>query len=223
MFAFGLLSVVLVLYLVEARLKEREVGLLLTLTLFGDTAISLWLTTTADRIGRRRTLIVGALLMALAGTAFLATGNFFLLVIAATIGVISPGGNEIGPFLSVEQASLSHIVSDDRRTDVFAWYNLAGSLSTALRALAGGLLTEAALRDGLAGAAAYRPVLWAYAGIGMTMIGGFLCFPQPLSRPTRESRNRNGCWASTNHAGRFSSCHCSSLSMPLAAASWSNA
>ena len=112
MFAYGLLSVILVLYLVEVGLKEWEVGLLLTLTLFGDTAISLWLTTTADRLGRRRTLMGGALLMALAGIAFLTTGNFFLLVIAATIGVISPSGNEIGPFLSVEQAALSHIVAD---------------------------------------------------------------------------------------------------------------
>jgi MFS family permease len=173
MFAYGLLSVVLVLYLVEIGLEEWEVGLLLTLTLFGDTAISLWLTTTADRLGRRRTLMAGALLMALAGVAFLATGNFFALVIAATIGVISPSGNEIGPFLSIEQASLSHIIPDDRRTDVFAWYNLAGSFSTAFGALTGGLLTEFALSSGLVEAAAYRPVLWAYAGIGAAMIGGF--------------------------------------------------
>jgi MFS family permease len=173
MFAYGLLSVVLVLYLVEVGLEEWEVGLLLTLTLLGDTAISLWLTTTADRIGRRRTLIVGACLMALAGIVFLTTGNFILLVIAATIGVISPSGNEIGPFLSVEQASLSQIVDDDRRTDVFAWYNLAGSFSTALGAFAGGLLTELALRAGIDGAAAYRPVLLAYAGIGVAMSGGF--------------------------------------------------
>lgn len=66
MFAYGLLSVVLVLYLVEVGLRGWEVGLLLTLTLAGDTAISLWLTTTADRLGRRRTLMVDALLMALA-------------------------------------------------------------------------------------------------------------------------------------------------------------
>lgn len=96
MFAYGLLSVVLVLYLVEVGLKEWEVGLLLSLTLAGDTAISLWLTTTADRFGRRRTLIVGAILMVLAGIAFVSTGNFLLLVIAATVGVISPSGNEIG-------------------------------------------------------------------------------------------------------------------------------
>ena len=108
MFAYGLLSVVLVLYLlVEVSLKEWGVGLLLTLTMVGDTAISLWLTTTADRLGRRRTLILGAILMVLAGIVFVSTGNFLLLDVAATIGVISPSGNEIGPFLSVEQAALS--------------------------------------------------------------------------------------------------------------------
>jgi MFS family permease len=91
-----------------------DVGLLLTLTLTGDTAISLWLTTTADRFGRRRTLVVGAVFMDLAGIAFVSTGESLPLLFAATIGVITPSGNEIGPFLSVEQAALSHIVSDRR-------------------------------------------------------------------------------------------------------------
>ena len=189
MFAYGLLSVILVLYLVELGLKDWEVGLLLTLTLVGDTAISLWLTTTADRLGRRRTLILGAILMIVAGGAFATTGNYLLLVIAATIGVISPSGNEIGPFLSVEQAALSHIVSDQRRTDVFAWYNLVGSFSTALGALMGGLIAGAAQHFGMSGAAAYRPVLWAYASIGVAMIGGF-AFVSPAIEVNRNTETR---------------------------------
>ena len=187
MFAYGLLSVVLVLYLVEVGLKEWEVGLLLSLTLAGDTAISLWLTTTADRLGRRRTLILGAILMVLAGVAFVSTGSFVLLVIAATIGVISPSGNEIGPFLSVEQAALSHIVSDERRTDVFAWYNLVGFFSTALGALAGGLIAEASPHFGLTGAAAFRPVLLAYAGIGVALIAGFSFLSSAIEATRDES------------------------------------
>lgn len=187
MFAYGLLSVVLVLYLVEVGLKEWEVGLLLSLTLAGDTAISLWLTTTADRLGRRRTLILGAILMVLAGVAFVSTSSFALLVIAATIGVISPSGNEIGPFLSVEQAALSHIVSDERRTDVFAWYNLVGSFSTALGALAGGLIAEASSHFGLIGAAAFRPVLLTYAGIGVALIAGFSCLSPGIEATRDES------------------------------------
>jgi len=188
MFAYGLLSVVLVLYLIEVGLTGWEVGLLLTLTLAGDTAISLWLTTTADRLGRRRTLIVGAALMVLAGVVFASTGNFVLLVVAATVGVISPSGNEIGPFLSVEQAALSHVVGDERRTDVFAWYNLVGSFSTAVGALAGGLIAEASLHSGLTGAAAFRPVLLAYSGIGVALIGGFALLSSAVEATRDESR-----------------------------------
>jgi MFS family permease len=188
MFAYGLLSVVLVLYLVQVGLNDWEVGLLLTLTLAGDTVISLWLTTTADRLGRRRTLIVGAILMVLAGIGFVSTGNFLLLLVAATIGVISPSGNEIGPFLSVEQAALSHIVPDERRTDVFAWYNLVGSFSTALGALAGGWIAEAGPHFGLTGAATFRPVFLVYSGIGVVLIGGFALVSSAVEVARDESR-----------------------------------
>ena len=59
MFGYGFLAVVLVLYLAAIGLDPLAIGLVLTLTLVGDTLISLWLTTHADRIGRRRVLIVG--------------------------------------------------------------------------------------------------------------------------------------------------------------------
>jgi MFS family permease len=63
MFAYGFLSVVLVLYLAQLGLSEALIGLLLSLALIGDAAISLWMTTNADRFGRRRILIAGAGLM----------------------------------------------------------------------------------------------------------------------------------------------------------------
>lgn len=70
--------------------------------------------------------------MLFAGGLFAITHNFLLLLIAATIGVISPSGYEVGPFLSIEQAVLSQIIPNERRTNVFAWYNLVGSFATAL-------------------------------------------------------------------------------------------
>jgi MFS family permease len=139
LFAYGSLSVILVFYLVGLGLTEAQSGLVLTLTLAGDVVVSLLLTTQADRIGRRRMLVIGATLMAAAGLAFAFTRNLFFLIVAGTIGVISPSGNEVGPFLSIEQAALSHIVPSADRTEVFAWYTLAGSLATALGALCGGL------------------------------------------------------------------------------------
>ena len=95
LFAYGSISVILVFYLVGLGLSESQTGLLLTLTLVGDTVISLFLTTRADRVGRRRMLIIGALLMAAAGLVFAVTRNFVWLLVAGTIGVISPSGNEV--------------------------------------------------------------------------------------------------------------------------------
>ena len=162
LFAYGGLSVVLVFYLVSLGLTESDVGLLLTVTLLGDTLISLILTTQADRIGRRRMLIVGAALMAAAGLVFGFTARLWLLVIAGTIGVISPSGQEVGPFLSIEQAALSQVVSDRPRTNVFAWYTMAGSLATALGALAASALTQA-LQTSWAPVDSHRAIVIAYS------------------------------------------------------------
>jgi MFS family permease len=142
LFSYGSLSVILVFYLTRLGLTEAQTGSLLTLILLGDTAVSLGLTTQADRIGRRRMLMVGAVLMAGAGITFAFTRNFLLLAVAGTIGVISPSGNEVGPFLSIEQAALSEVIRGRSRTEVFAWYTLTGALATATGSLLAGLLTE---------------------------------------------------------------------------------
>jgi MFS family permease len=174
LFAYGFLSVVLVLYLNGLGFSDTQVGLLLTLTLVGDSLISLWITTNADRIGRKRMLIAGAGLMVLAGLLFALTQNYILLVAAATIGVISPSGNEVGPFLSIEQASLTQLLSNKRRTGVFAWYNLVGSFATALGALCGGGLSQGLRGFGLPPLEAYRLVVVGYAVIGVLLAALFL-------------------------------------------------
>ena len=166
MFGYGFLSVVLVLYLAELGFTGGQIGVLFALTLAGDSAVSLLITSAADRVGRRTMLLLGAALMALAGVAFALTGNFALLTAAAVVGVISPGGNEVGPFLAIEQASLSHLVHDARRTSVFAWYNLAGSLAGAIGALGSGGLVQLLQDAGSSPLASYRVVVMVYAGIG---------------------------------------------------------
>ena len=87
LFAYGSLSVILVFYLIGLGLTEAQSGLVLTLTLAGDVVVSLLLTTQADRIGRRRMLIIGAILMAAAGLAFASTRNLLFL---------DPRGNDRG-------------------------------------------------------------------------------------------------------------------------------
>ena len=169
LFAYGSLSVILIFYLVSLGLSESQSGLVLTLTLAGDIAVSLYLVTRADRIGRRRMLVVGAVLMVLAGLGFAVTSNLIYLIIAGTIGVISPSGHEVGPFLSIEQAALSHLIPTSSRTEVFAWYTLTGSMATALGALFGGFATQALQQRSLTAVASYRSIVLLYALLGIAL------------------------------------------------------
>jgi MFS family permease len=193
MFGYGSLAVVLVLYLAELGLDAVTIGLILTLTLVGDTVISLFLTTSADRIGRRRVLIAGSLLMVAAGVVFAVTSSVPLLILAATIGVISPTGNEVGPFLAVEQAALSEAIPDARRTPTFAWYNLVGYLATATGALAAGFAIQTLLGLGLGAVDSYRVVVGTYAVVGLVMAAVFaLVGPAVESRPLDPGDGEDG-------------------------------
>ena len=169
LFAYGAVAVILVVYLTGLGLSASQTGLLLTLTLVGDTVVSLFLTTRADRLGRRRMLIIGALLMAAAGVTFAWTRSFLLLLVAGTIGVISPSGNEVGPFLPIEQAALAQVVPPADRTGLFAWYTLAGSFATAVGSLCGGVLAHALQGPASPPLASYRAVVLLYAVVGAVL------------------------------------------------------
>lgn len=173
LFAYGFLSVVLALYLAQVGLNNQEIGWLLTGTLAGDAIISLGIAGIADRVGRRRMLLVGAGLMVFAGLVFALTGNLLLLTLAAIVGTISPSGHEVGPFLSIEQAILPQTAPDHQRTQIFAWYNLTGSFSTALGALAGGGLAQTLQYLGRSPLESYRVVIIGYALLGFVLVALF--------------------------------------------------
>jgi MFS family permease len=164
-----MIAMTLALYLAEIGFDENRIGLLLSLTLVGDLVISLALTNIADRFGRKRILLIGAGLMVLAGSVFSLSRNFLVLTLAAIVGTISPSGNEVGPFLAVEQAALAQTVADANRTRIFAWYSLTGSLMTALGSLCAGALAGAVGRITGAPLEGYRAVSLCYAVVGLTL------------------------------------------------------
>jgi MFS family permease len=169
LFAYGLLSVIFALYLAEVGLSQQAIGLILTLTLVGDAVISMGITTRADRLGRRRMLLVGAGLMIFGGLVCGLTSYILLLGVAAFLGTLSPSGGEVGPFLSIEQAALPQTTSDAARTQVFAWYNLVGACAAALGALSGGVVAQVFQHAGLTPLASYRVLFLAYAGLGAVL------------------------------------------------------
>jgi MFS family permease len=212
LFAYGALSVVLVFYLTGLGLSESQTGLLFTLILAGDTVVSLFLTTAADRIGRRRVLVAGSILMAGAGLAFAFTSNFLFLIVAGTIGVISPSGNEVGPFLSIEQAALAHVVPGRTRTAAFAWYTLTGAFATAIGSLCGGMLPGALRGSHIAALESYRAVVVLYASLGLVLA---LLFTR-LSSATEVDRSQNDSSASVLTAKLLGVGHSRSVVFKLA-------
>jgi MFS family permease len=206
MFGYGALAVILVLYLAAAGLDAGAIGVLLTLTLVGDTLISLVLTTHADRIGRRRTLILGALLMAAGGAVFAGSTEFVVLLLAATLGVLSPSGSEVGPFLPIEQASLTEVTPSARRTSIYAWYNLTGSIATATGALATGFAVGALVAAGTGELDAYRVVLLGYAVLGLTLVPIVLAVSPAVEVPPVDTSiaRRFGLHRSKGIVGRLS-------------------
>jgi MFS family permease len=169
LFAYGFLAIVLGLYLAQVGLTDAQVGLVLSLTLVGDAAISLPITIIADRMGRRRMLMIGAGLMIFAGVVFALTSDITLLTIAAIIGTISPSGNEVGPFLAIEQAALPQTTTDKQRTQVFAWYSLLGSFMTGIGSFAGGSLAQTLQSAGHTPLNSYRVVIIGYALLGAVL------------------------------------------------------
>lgn len=169
LFAYGFLSVILALHLAAVGLTDTQIGLLLTLTLIGDAGISLLMTRVADRVGRRRMLILSASLMVFTGGVFAWTNNPLLLTFAACVGTLSPTGHEVGAFLAIEQAALAHLTLSQQRTRIFAWYTLVGSFATALGALSGGALATILQQHGSPPPYSYRPLFMGYATLGIVL------------------------------------------------------
>lgn len=139
--SFGITSQVLTLFLVSLGISKTSVGLFMTLTLLGDTLISLGLTWYSEQLGRRVVMITGCVLMVAAGLMFAQSLSFWVLLSAAVLGVISTSGDETGPFKSVEEACLSHLVPPELRAFTFATYGLLGTLGSAVGSLiSGGLV-----------------------------------------------------------------------------------
>lgn len=139
-FGYGFLTVILAIYLSLIGFSDFMIGAVLSATLLGSAAFTIFVSIYADRLGRRRMLIVLALMMAVSGTVFAMTTNRVALFVAAIIGTLSPTGAEIGSFLPMEQAILPQTTTEEKRNSAFAAYNIVGTFSATFGGLFGGFV-----------------------------------------------------------------------------------
>lgn len=188
LFAYGASTLILVAYLRELGHSRARSGLFMTLTLIGDVLLSFLLTLVADSVGRKAILSLGALLMAGSGVVFATASNYWILLAAAVVGVISPAGNEIGPFRAIEESVLAHLTLAEERSDVYAWYNLIGSAGAALGMMACGWAVDGVMSKwGWTFIQAYRATFAAYAALGLVKLLFTLCLS---SKVEAESKKR---------------------------------
>ncbi|KAI1801956.1 MFS general substrate transporter [Daldinia bambusicola] len=172
MFAYGLSTLVLVAYLSALSIPKTDIGLFMTLTLAGDVCLSFLLTLFADALGRRAVLALGAVLVSASGLAFALSGDFWVLLAAAVVGVISPSGNEIGPFRAIEESIVAQLTDASKRSDIYAWYSLLGLAGAACGCMAcGWVLQHLTGTLGWGVVRAYRAIYVGYAILGLVKLG----------------------------------------------------
>jgi MFS family permease len=176
MFAFKAVTLTIAQFFSELGFSDFRIGLFMSLTLLGDVFLGLVVTLMADGLGRRRVLVAGGVLMAFSGMVFSIFENFWVLLLAAIVGVISASGSDFGPFRAIEESMLSQITNPKTRADVLAWYVTSSSLGAATgTALAGRFVETMNNREGYNLVAAYHATFWAYVLMGaLNIVFAFL-------------------------------------------------
>lgn len=165
-FGYGMVGVALGVALSREGLSAAAIGALITVSLAGDFCATYAVGVFADRWGRRRTLVALGVLMALTGAVFGSVGAYPVLLVAAFLGTLGASASETAPFLPIEQAMLPQTSAPQRRTLLFARYNLVASFGVALGALAAGS-PDLLARVGVPVSTGIRLLFGAYVLLGL--------------------------------------------------------
>ena len=145
--AAGAISVLAAVYLAKRGFDEAAIGVVLSAGLAGVLAGTVFGTYFADKVGRRRSLVMLALLAAVGGALLIATDTLWAAALVAFFGMLNTQGSDRGAAQALEQAILPATATDAERTQVFARYNAIADVGGAAGALLAAL--PALLRDRL--------------------------------------------------------------------------
>ena len=144
-------GVLLALWCKADGLSDGQTGVVLSAGLWGAAAACLLVTWRGDVLGRRRSLLLLALLAGLGALAFTTTHSPALLGVAAFLGMLNGMGRDRGAALVLEQAILPSTTDAAGRTRTFAVYNVLQDGGHALGSLLAGVPVLAASEPGQGG------------------------------------------------------------------------
>ncbi|WWD19951.1 hypothetical protein CI109_104424 [Kwoniella shandongensis] len=192
MFAYGANSIFIPLFFSSLHFSDFRIGLFMSLTLAGDVLLTLALTLVADRVGRRRSLLFGSFLMVCSGITFMISEHYWVLLLAAIVGVISSSGGDFGPFRAIEESILSQITTLESRSNVLSWYVTTASFGSAIGTeIAGRTIHALKGSAGWTEVDAYHAIFGLYVVFGIVNMGCalFLSERTELEDPTKEGED----------------------------------
>ncbi len=190
-FAYGLLAVLLPVVLARSGETPAAIGVLITVSLLGDFVGTYVISLIADPFGRRRTLVLLALLMAATGIIFGLIRAYAVLLAIAFFGTLGTSASETAPFLPIEQAMLSQTCEARLRTALFARYNLIATLAGALGALTAGL-PDLLTRIGIPLPLGIRLLFGGYTAVAFVVAWMALRLSPAVEAPVRPSKPKGG-------------------------------
>lgn len=137
--ATGMIGVLIGIHLARQGFDPAAIGAVVTAGLAGAATAALLVTMRGDRAGRKRTLLLLSVLGAAGGVAVALASRPLVIGAAAFFGMLNGMGRDRGAAMILDQAILPATAPPERRTAVFAWYNVVQDAGHALGALAAGL------------------------------------------------------------------------------------
>ncbi len=153
------------IYLARLHLSATAIGSVIAAGLAGGALAALLATLSADVWGRRRFLFVLAAMTAAGGFVLAFASNLLVIAAAAFFGMLNGMGKDRGAALAVEQAILPSTAPDQKRTSIFAFYNVLQSAGAAVGALMAGMPNLLVRLAAMPETAAMRIALALYASM----------------------------------------------------------
>ena len=163
----GAVGVLLGIYLSRVGLSARDLSFVVAAGLAGGAAGTLIVTMAGERVPRRGTLALVALLSGIGCLSFSFTSSLSVLSAVAFLGMLNGMGRDRGAAVVLESAILPQTVPSNQRTYAFAGYHFLQDAGLALGALLAGL--PAVMRHGfsLEEMAAFRVTFCACAFLSL--------------------------------------------------------
>ncbi len=160
---YGFLAIFLGVYVTVLDFTAFEAGLVFSAIMAGGSlsnAVASW---RGDSIGRRRMLVVMAVLMGLGGVMYAVTSSVVAMMAISVFAMTTSTGGDRTAFLTLDMAVLAQTTQDRHRTAVFTLYNVVGRGTKAIGALMIAAPVVIQAWTGLDEIASFKAMFWAYA------------------------------------------------------------